>query len=157
LGTYGVIKNAQIFLAGSIKKGALAMEDYGYCKEKLILRATELGLGTCWLGGTFQSSRFAQAINLQEVELLPAISPVGYLAREKSFTERITRWGAGSDNRKQWSDIFLAGNFSQLLTQTQTGKYAEALENLRLAPSTSNKQPWRILQDAAQNNSHFYL
>ena len=157
LGTYGVIKNAQYFLVGSVKKGNLAMEDYGYCKEKLILQATELGLGTCWLGGTFQISRFTQAIGLQEGELLPTISPVGYPAQQKSFTERMIRWSAGSDNRKPWSDIFFAGNFSQSLTQSQAGKYAEALENLRLAPSASNKQPWRILRDAAQNNFHFYL
>jgi hypothetical protein len=116
-----------------------------------------LGLGTCWLGGTFQLGRFAQAIGLQEGELLPTISPVGYPAQQKSFTERMIRWSAGSDNRKPWSDIFFAGNFSQSLTQSQAGKYAEALENLRLAPSTSNKQPWRILRDVKQNTFHFYL
>jgi hypothetical protein len=157
LGTYGVIKNAQFFLVGSIQNGNLAMEDYGYCKEKLILQATKLGLGTCWLGGTFQISRFSQAIGLQECELLPTISPIGYPARQKSFTERIMRWSAGSDKRKSWSDIFFAGNFSQLLTQSQVGKYSEALENVRLAPSATNKQPWRILWDAAQNTFHFYL
>jgi len=157
LGTYGVIKNAQIFLVGRIQNGHMALEDYGYCKEKLILQATKLGLGTCWLGGTFQISRFAQAIGLQEGELLPTVSPVGYPAQQKSFTERMMRWGAGSDNRNPWSDIFFAGNFSQPLTPAQAGKYAEALENLRLAPSASNKQPWRILRNAAQNNFHFYL
>ncbi len=157
LGTYGVIKNAQLFLVGSIQNGQMAMEDYGYCKEKLILQATDLGLGTCWLGGTFQLSRFAQAIGLQEGELLPTVSPVGYPAQQKSFTERMMRWGAGSDNRKPWSDIFFAGNFSQPLTLVQAGKYSEALENLRLAPSAGNKQPWRILRDAKLNAFHFYL
>lgn len=157
LGTYGVIKNAQFFLVGSIQNDNLAMEDYGYCKEKLILKATKLGLGTCWLGGTFQISRFAQAIGLQEGEFLPTISPVGYPARQKSFTESIMRWSARSDKRKPWSDIFFAGNFSQPLTPSQAGKYSEALENVRLAPSATNKQPWRILRDAAQNNFHFYL
>ena len=28
---------------------------------------------------------------------------------------------------------------------------------MRLAPSATNKQPWRILRDAAQNTFHFYL
>ena len=157
LGTYGVIKNAQYFLVGSIQNGNLAMEDYGYCKEKLILQATKLGLGTCWLGGTLQRSRFAQAIGLREGELLPSISPVGYPAQQKSITEKMMRWGVGSDNRKPWSDIFFAGNISQPLTQAQAGKYSETLENLRLAPSASNKQPWRILRDAAKNAFHFYL
>ena len=157
LGTYGVIKNAQLFLVGSIKDGPLAMEDYGYCKEKLILEATKLGLGTCWLGGTLQRGKFAQAIGLREGELLPSISPVGYPAQQKSMTEKMMRWGVGAGNRKPWSDLFFAGNFSQPLTQAQAGKYAEALENLRLAPSASNKQPWRISWDAKINSFHFYL
>jgi len=157
LGTYGVIKNAQIFLVGSIQNNKLAMEDFGYCKEKLILQATKLGLGTCWLGGTFQSSKFAQAISLQEGELLPTVSPIGYPARQKSFKERTMRFGMGSDNRKPWSDIFFAGKFSQPLTQSQAGTYSEALENVRLAPSATNKQPWRILRDAARNTFHFYI
>jgi nitroreductase len=157
LGTYGVIKNAHIFLVGSIKDGPLAMEDYGYCKEKLILQATQLGLGTCWLGGTFQRGKFAQAIGLREGELLPSISPVGYPAQQKSMTEKMMRWGVGAGKRKPWSDLFFAGNFSQPLTQAQAEKYAEAMENLRLAPSAGNKQPWRILRDTKQNIFHFYL
>jgi nitroreductase len=157
LGTYGVIKNAQLFLVGSIQNGHLSMEDYGYCMEKLILAATKLGLGTCWLAGTLQRSKFAQAIGLREGELLPSISPVGYPAQQKSMTEKMMRWGVGADNRKPWSDIFFIDNFSQPLTQMQAGKYTEALENLRLAPSAGNKQPWRILRDAKQNIFHFYL
>lgn len=156
LGTYGVIKNARLFLAGKIKDAANAMEDYGYCKEHLILQATELGLGTCWLGGTFSSGSFAKAINLQEGELLPTVSPVGYPASEKSLTERMMRTFAGSDHRKSWADIFFAGDLATPLTKQGAGKYEEVLENLRLAPSASNKQPWRVLRDSA-GVFHFYL
>jgi nitroreductase len=157
LGTYGVIKNARLFLAGTIKKGNKAVEDYGYCMESLILQATAFGLGTCWMAGTFSASGFAQAIKLQEDELLPAISPVGYRADRQSFAEKIFRLSAGSDHRKPWPDLFFAGNFSTPLTQAQAGKYSDALENIRLAPSASNKQPWRILRDTATNAFHFYL
>ena len=157
LGTYGVIKNARMFLVGTIKNDRMAMEDYGYCKEILILKATALGLGTCWLGGTFKASEFAQAVNLQEDQILPTVSPIGYPAEEKSLTEKIMRRVAGSDHRKPWSDIFFANDFATPLTRPQTGKYSETLENLRLAPSASNKQPWRILLDTGKNTFHFYL
>ena len=53
LATYGFIKGASTFIVGAVARGNLAMEDYGYCMEKNILVATYLGLGTCWLGGTF--------------------------------------------------------------------------------------------------------
>lgn len=157
ISTYGVIRNARLFLAGSIIKSDKAVIDYGYCMESLILQATALGLGTCWMAGTFNADGFAKAIDLQENELLPAISPVGYPADSKSFIEKMFRFAAGSERRKPWADIFFAGNFSTPLNPTQAGIYFEALENVRLAPSASNLQPWRILHDEAGNAFHFYL
>jgi len=157
MGTYGVIKNARMFLVGTIKNGRMAMEDYGYCKEILILKATALGLGTCWLGGTFKAGEFAQTVDLQENQVLPTVTPIGYPADERSLTEKIMRRVAGSDHRKPWPDIFFANDFSTPLTRGQAGKYSEALENLRLAPSASNKQPWRILYTAKLNTFHFFL
>ena len=157
LGTYGVIKNARLFLTGAIKKSSTAAVDFGYCMEPLILEATALGLGTCWMAGTFNAGGFARAINLQENEYLPAVSPVGYPADRKSLTDKIFRLSAGSDHRKPWKDIFFTEDFSIPLTPEQAGKYFPALENIRLAPSASNKQPWRILRATATNNFHFYL
>jgi len=157
LGTYGVIKNARLFVVGAIKNTVNAMEDYGYCKELLILRATEMGLGTCWLGGTFSSSSFAQAINLQKGETLPSISPIGYPAQRKSLAEKMMRSVNGSDKRKPWSELFFADNFSTRLTQAQAGTYAEALENIRIGPSATNKQPWRVLFETKRNILHFYI
>jgi len=157
LGTYGVIKNACYFLVGITKKSPMAMEDYGYCKETLILRATSLGLGTCWLGGTFKASSFARAVDLREDQILPTVSPIGYPAEERSLTEKIMRRIAGSEHRKPWPDIFFTNDFATPLALEQAEKYSNALENLRLAPSASNKQPWRILLDTAKKVFYFYL
>ena len=78
LGAYGFIKGASMFIVGAVAKGDRAMEDYGYCMEKNILVATHLGLGTCWLGGTFKRSASASRINKRDDEVVPAITPVGY-------------------------------------------------------------------------------
>ncbi|HPD57009.1 MAG TPA: nitroreductase family protein [Smithellaceae bacterium] len=157
MGTYGVIKGARIFLAGIIRPGHMAMTDYGYCKEKIILQATLLGLGTCWLGGTFQSDFFAQAAGLQPGALMPTVTPLGYPASQKSLTEKLMRRFAGSDQRKPWKDIFFADDFSRPLPENAAGRYRAALENLRLAPSASNKQPWRVLYNAEKKVFHFFL
>jgi hypothetical protein len=77
LTTYGVIKGTRQFIVGTAERQSKAMEDYGYCMERNILKATSLGLGTCRLGGTFKRSGFADKIGIKENELLPAISPVG--------------------------------------------------------------------------------
>ncbi len=157
LGTYGVIKNAHWYLAGMISPAPMATQDYGYCKEKLILKAAGMGLNTCWLGGTFAISAFGRAAGMHRNELLPTISPVGYAARRRSLTERVMRGIAGSDHRRPWSALFFNGSIPTPLTPEEAGAYREALENVRLAPSASNKQPWRIVYEPGRNTFLFYL
>jgi len=50
--------------------GAKNLEDYGYLMEAIILKATELNLGTCWLGGSFTQSNFARKINAADNEIV---------------------------------------------------------------------------------------
>ncbi len=54
LGKYGFIKDTRLYILGAVKDAPGALEDLGYCMEKIILKATSLNLGTCWLGGTFK-------------------------------------------------------------------------------------------------------
>lgn len=155
LGTYGVIKGAGNYIVASAADKELALEGLGYSFEKLILYATSLGLGTCWLGGTFNRSGFAAAMNLKEGDLFPCISPIGYPAGKKSTMESLMRWVSKADQRKEWSELFFKQNFSQPLTKDDAGEFAFPLEMVRLAPSAVNKQPWRIVQD--HDAYHFYL
>ena len=155
LGTYGVIKGASKFLAAAVEKADKDLEEFGYLLEKLILYATSLGLGTCWLGGSFKQSEFAKAVDLKENEIIPAVTPVGYPSGSKSLLESIMRFSARSDTRKGWNELFFDRSFANPLCQAGTGKYAVPLEMVRLAPSASNKQPWRIVR--AHDRFHFYL
>jgi len=65
---------------GQSKDIAGSQVDLGYCLEKVVLEVTALGLGSCWLGGTFRRSRFARRIKLADDELLPVVIPLGYPA-----------------------------------------------------------------------------
>ena len=69
-GTYGFIKGAEFCIAGAIIKKKHVLEDFGYLFEFIILKATELNLGTCWLGGTLKRSTIARDINLQDQEII---------------------------------------------------------------------------------------
>ncbi|MGZ6250084.1 MAG: nitroreductase family protein [Syntrophales bacterium] len=51
LGTYGFIKGAAGFIVGAVGPSSKNLEDFGYMMERVILSATDMGLGTCWLGG----------------------------------------------------------------------------------------------------------
>jgi len=155
LGTYGVIRGASTYVVAVVEKGNMNLEDYGYCLEEAILYATSLGLGTCWLGGTFKKSEFAKAVDQQDQEILPCITPIGYPSEKKSMIDSAMRFVAGSKKRKYWDELFFSNDFSHRLSQSKVGKYMSPLAMVRLAPSASNKQPWRIVKET--NKSHFYL
>ncbi len=153
LGTYGMIRGASVFIASGVKEGAFATEALGYEFEKLILFLTTLGLGTCWLGGTFNRAGFRKALGEPEDGLFPAISPVGYFEK-KSFRETLVRGFVHADSRKPWEELFFDGGFAAPLSKENAGAYAFPLEMVRLGPSASNKQPWRIVREAGRY--HFY-
>lgn len=157
LTTYGVIKGARQFIVGTVEKQQGAMEDYGYSMEKNILKATSMGLGTCLLGGTFRRSGFAGKINLGESELLPLVSPLGYPSDKRSVVDRMFRFIAASDKRKPWHELFYLYDVDTVLDKENSGSFDIPLECVRMAPSASNKQPWRIIKGRDKNAFHFYL
>ncbi len=154
-GTYGFIKNARIFIAGTVEKGTRNREDYGYNLERIILKMTDLGLGTCWLGGTFKRSEFGPLIGVKENEVIPAITPVGYGTGRRSLRDRIIRRSAKSRTRRPWEVLFFDGSFSRPLSAVTAGNFARVVEMVRRAPSASNRQPWRIVRDGS--TFHFFL
>ncbi|WP_455465255.1 nitroreductase family protein, partial [Candidatus Hodarchaeum mangrovi] len=76
LGTYGFIQGAHTFLIGIMTQMDFDHEHLGYTFENLILYSTYIGLGSCWLGGTFHRASFASIIHLLEDETIPAIAPI---------------------------------------------------------------------------------
>ena len=86
---------------------------------------------------------------------MPAVTAVGYAAdlerARRGLLRRVTR-GA---NRLPWESLFFDRMFGVPLTPKCAGRFAEVLELVRLAPSASNKQPWRLVKD--DRTWHFYL
>lgn len=155
LGTYGFIKDPAAFIAGSITGEPGALVDFGYSMELLVLKATELDLGSCWLGGTFTKSSFARQVDLQPGESIPAVVSLGYPSDQKAWLDRTTRSYAGSDHRSPWEMLFFTNTWQQPISKSAAGVFSGPLDLVRLAPSASNKQPWRLLHD--RGSWHFYL
>ncbi len=156
LGTYGFIKNPAAFVAGVVKEAEMNPEDYGYSMERIILHATELGLGSCWLGGSFKRSSFAEKAGIGDGESVPAVASIGYIAEKKTGTDRLLRAGAGSKKRKSADELFFDSSIRKLSINFNE-RYGKALEMVRLAPSASNRQPWRVVKEDGKNLFHFFL
>ncbi len=153
LGTYGVIKGANFFIGASVANTKLGLEAVGYEFENLILYATHLGLGTVWLAATFSRDQFSAAMGIKADDHFPAISPVGYPVK-KRLKESLMRKLMKSDQRKPWETLFFKNDFLTPLTEMEAEKYALPLQMLRIAPSATNAQPWRVL--LKDEVFHFY-
>lgn len=154
VGTYGVITGGNTYICGIVKKDTPDLVELGYLFEKIILFATSLNLGTCWLGGTFNRSEFAEKVGITEDESFICATPVGYAAEKKSIKDRAMRKIAKSNHRKDFNELFFDRDFNPL-NKKDLRVYGEALEMVRIGPSASNKQPWRIVKE--ENLYHLYL
>jgi len=155
LGTYGYIKGSPAFIIGVVKKGEKGLEDFGYTLEQIILCATDLELGTCWLGGTFTRSSFTKKIDIAKDEVFPGAVAFGYPTLKPGAASKLIRRVVGAERRLGWETLFFNETFGKSLRAETAGAYSAALEMVRLGPSASNKQPWRVL---FKNNAlHFFL
>ena len=155
LGTYGWIKGAFDYLVLIFEEAPFAETAAAYMFEQAILYCTDLGLGTCWLGGSFNRSDFKQQIQLGANDKLRIVSPVGYASDKTRFLERyIVNAEKKHASRKPFGELFFDKSFDSPLSETQAGLYLKPFEMVRLAPSANNMQEWRVLlEDKAL---HFY-
>lgn len=145
IGTYGVIKGAQYYIGATTTLEPYSLEALGYELEILILYLTHLDLGTCWLGGTFNRKNFTKGLKIENNEILPIITPIGYPQVNRHVTEIAMRKLIKADQRKPWEQLFFINDFDTPLTPEKAEEYVSVFEMVRLAPSASNKQPWRII------------
>lgn len=155
LGTYGFIQGASGFVVGALGAGQQNLEEYGYRMERIVLAATDLGLGTCWLGGTFTKSTFARRISLQKGESMPAILAIGLIADEGEARQGAIRQHVSGHRRIPWEELFFDRLWETALSPEHAGEYSSPLEMVRLGPSASNKQPWRIVK--TDGAFHFFI
>lgn len=157
IGTYGFIKNPKAYIVGITENNETSLIELGYVFEKAILYLTELNIGTCWLGGTFTRDSFEKQIDLNNNEIIPTVTPIGYEREKQGLLNSAIRFAAKSNSRKPWNELFYYSNFKTELKQGDAGEFSTALEMVRLGPSASNKQPWRIVLSQDKRTVHFYL
>jgi hypothetical protein len=137
---YGNIKFAPSFLAfiGDMSDRNV-QEKMGYTSEGIILEATALGLGTCWVALTFRSKSALAMLKLDKGEKLIGVSPVGYATDVLTFEERAFT-GFGANHQRKPFSTMVSG-----MPEPEWPAWARAaVEAARLAPSAINRQPWNF-------------
>ncbi len=153
-GTYGVIDRAQGYLVPVIERTDREhLVDLGYRMELAVLALTNRGIGTCWLGGTFRRTPVHHALGIAEELTIPAIIPYGYPKARRRLVDQAIRFVAKSHQRMAFDELFSYEQVGRPIPGDHPLR--QPLEMVRLAPSASNKQPWRLIVE--DDRVHFFL
>lgn len=134
--SYGMFKNVRsvIILKGN-RNDVHLKEKTGYYGELLILEATKLELGTCWVGATFDKKD--KIFNLEESEELICIITIGNVAPETSVKENLIH---KVTHRKYRALEYFYNSDTNELPQW----FIEGIRAIQIAPSANNRQAYRV-------------
>ncbi len=149
VGSYGLVQNAPHLLVGILpEESDRARIDLGFVLEQVVLEATRLGLGSCWITGTYDAEEAGDAAELEPGEVAAAVCALGHPTEEGygQLHNKIIRRLAGGHRRKPLDEIV----FSQRWGEPWSPEDADPalvtmLKHARLAPSAHNAQPWRFI------------
>ena len=149
-----MIKGHSTYLLGISGSSPESRLHYGYMMEKAVLRATSMGLASCWIG-YFDHSYFDEIKTGKGFEI-PSIVILGYAEEKQSRADRITRFAVNASKRLEWQKLFFDFGTGIPLNPDISGTYSLSFEMVRLAPSAGNTQPWRIYSDDGAGEFHFF-
>jgi len=137
---YGKIRGAPAFIAfiGNMEDPNVH-EKLGYTGEGIVLEATALNLGTCWVGVSFHAEPASRLALIEKHEKVLALTPAGYTRERWSLEEKIMT-GFGRTHKRRPVDKLVMGGKEM----TRPSWVSTALEAARVAPSAVNRQPWRF-------------
>lgn len=130
LAHYGNFRNAKNYIVMSGKKSKDLDERCGYYGEKIVLKAEELGLNTCWVGFTYGKGKIPYKI--PKDEKISAVISIGY-GVDKGVNHKI----------KDFNDVSITkGDIPEW--------YKKGIEYALLAPTSMNQQKFKF--ELIENN-----
>ena len=151
---YGMIQGHNTYLLGTSKSSMDSRVHYGYLTEKVVLKATEIGISTCWIG-YFDYTYFNEIIIENDFEI-PGIVILGYPGDKQTNLDKLVRFTVNASKRMNWERLFFNYNSRSPLKPGLIQEYSDSLEMVRLAPSSGNTQPWRIFFNDTSKEFHFF-
>ena len=120
-----------------------AQERAGYFAEQIVMKCVELGLGTCFVGGTYDQSRVKTVLRVDRRILF--IIALGYAEeKQQTFLSGLAMKMTHRHDR-QPEDFFVATEAMDFAEACRRLPWLEdGLKGLASAPSALNKQPVRI-------------
>lgn len=134
--SYGMIKglNSCIAIVGDKNIENFKIKA-GYYGEILVLEATNMELGTCWIGGTYDRKECERYIDINQNEELICVIAIGNVLEDKSMREKlISKMNKG---KKSFSQVLLDKDCDSVPSWVEEG-----INFVLKSPSALNKQPF---------------
>ncbi|HKZ88187.1 MAG TPA: nitroreductase family protein [Candidatus Bathyarchaeia archaeon] len=80
------------------------MVDVGISMQQLVLAATDMGLGTCWIGA-FDEAKVKKTLSIPENVKVVAMTPIGYPTGKEGIKTKLVKAYIGSAKRKPLEDM----------------------------------------------------
>lgn len=142
--SYGMFSGVRNYLAAVVDTSfANWRERAGFYGMQVVMRAQELGLGSCFVSGTYSAGHVSARIKVGEE--MPYILPLGYAraGAKESLTERLVH--ALIKRRPVPAQSYLESPMEYEQIIKILPGIADALEALSCVPSALNKRPARLV------------
>ena len=132
LARYGKFSGVTNYIALVGKKGPDLSETCGYFGERIVLRAQQIGLNTCWVAMTY--SKVPSAFSAGEGEKLCAVIAVGY-GKTQGSGHRVKSLREVTEGEPPFPEWFVSGVEAALLAPTAMNqqKFRFALQGNRVS------------------------
>lgn len=114
------------------------LENIGFMGEEIVLKLTELGIGTCWVGAAIKEEVFKTIVKVQDKQNYIILVAFGYPA--EALKPVVTRKRLDK---------------SKVVTGVYENQYDPIIQALIDAPSAVNSQPWKL--SVMSNKFDLYL
>ena len=132
LARYGKFSGVTNYIALVGKKGPDLSETCGYFGERIVLRAQQIGLNTCWVAMTY--SKVPSAFSVGKGEKLCAVIAVGY-GKTQGSGHRVKSVREVTEGEPPFPEWFVSGVEAALLAPTAMNqqKFRFALQGNRVS------------------------
>lgn len=137
LARYGKFSGVTNYIALVGKKGPNLSETCGYFGERIVLRAQQIGLNTCWVAMTY--SKVPSAFSAGEGEKLCAVIAVGY-GKTQGSGHRVKSVREVTEGEPPFPEWFVSGVEAALLAPTAMNqqKFRFALQGNRVSATAGS-------------------
>ena len=137
LARYGKFSGVTNYVALVGKKGPDLSETCGYFGERIVLRAQQIGLNTCWVAMTY--SKVPSAFSAGEGEKLCAVIAVGY-GKTQGSGHRVKSVREVTEGEPPFPEWFVSGVEAALLAPTAMNqqKFRFALQGNRVSATAGS-------------------